>query len=73
VDEVVDELGCRRDIDYVRRIMENGTGADRQLRVFRETGDLKAVVDYICNETEIGCESTAEGLSPATLRAGAGA
>ena len=54
VDDVVDELGSRRELEYVRRIMEHGTGADRQLRVFSETNDLKAVVDYICDETEVG-------------------
>jgi carboxylate-amine ligase len=31
-----------------------GTGADRQLRVFNETKDLKKVVDYIIEETEVG-------------------
>ena len=36
------------------RILENGNGADRQLRVFRETGDLKKVVDYMIEETEHG-------------------
>ena len=34
--------------------MKNGTGADRQLRVYEETGDLKAVVDYMIAETEHG-------------------
>ena len=34
--------------------MKNGTGADRQLKVFEETGDLKAVVDYMISETEHG-------------------
>ena len=52
VDEVVDELGCRREIDYVREIVRGGTGADRQLAVFERTGDLQAVVDYVCDETE---------------------
>ena len=31
-----------------------GTGADRQIRVFEETGDLKKVVDFIIEETEVG-------------------
>jgi carboxylate-amine ligase len=34
--------------------MEMGTGADRQLRVFEETNDLKAVVDYMAEETKAG-------------------
>jgi carboxylate-amine ligase len=54
VDDVVDELDCREEVSYVRRILEMGTGADRQLRVFNETRDLKKVVDYIIEETEVG-------------------
>lgn len=54
VDDVVDELGSREELNYIHRILEMGTGADRQLRVFRQTNDLKAVVDYIIEETEIG-------------------
>src|SRR5206468_4700788 len=44
IDDVVDELDSRSEIDYVHRIMEMGSGADRQIRVFEETGDLKKVV-----------------------------
>ncbi len=51
VDDVVDELGCREEINYVNTILENGTSADRQLRVFQETGDLRAVVDLLMKET----------------------
>jgi carboxylate-amine ligase len=54
VDDVVDELGSRNEINYIRHILEHGTGADRQLRVFQETGDLKKVVDYMIQETEAG-------------------
>jgi carboxylate-amine ligase len=54
VDDVVDELDSREELDYIREIVEMGTGADRQLRVFQETGDLKNVVDYIIDETEVG-------------------
>jgi carboxylate-amine ligase len=54
VDDVVDELGSRREINYIRHILEHGTGADRQLRVFHETRDLKQVVDYMIQETEAG-------------------
>ena len=54
IDPVVDELESRSEIDYVRRILEEGTGADRQLRVFTETRDLKSVVDYMIAETEHG-------------------
>jgi glutamate---cysteine ligase / carboxylate-amine ligase len=54
VDDVVDELGSREEVEYIRKIMDMGTGADRQLRVFEETGDMKAVMDYIIEETEVG-------------------
>jgi len=50
---VVDDLGSRAEIEYLRRILEMGSGADRQRRVFAETGDLKQVVDYIVAETAL--------------------
>ena len=45
VDDVVDELGSRKEIEHVHTILERGTSAERQLQVYRETNDLKAVVD----------------------------
>ena len=54
VSDVVEELGSREEISYIERILEEGTGADRQLKVFHETGDLKRVVDYMITETERG-------------------
>ena len=54
VDDVVDELRSRREINYIHKILEMGTGADRQLRVFRETNDLNQVVDFMIGETETG-------------------
>src|SRR5215475_8254272 len=41
IDEVVDELGSRAAIEHIREMMDEGSGADRQLRVYKETGDLK--------------------------------
>src|SRR6202000_285806 len=43
IGEVVDELNSHQEIAYIRQILDMGTGADRQLRKFEETGDLKAV------------------------------
>jgi len=54
IDDMVEELGSRKEIEYIRTILENGTGADRQLRVYHDTGDLKEVVKYIVQETEAG-------------------
>jgi glutamate---cysteine ligase / carboxylate-amine ligase len=59
VDDVVDELDSREEIDYIRQILVMGSGADRQLAVFKETGDLKKVVDFIIEETEVGLTETA--------------
>lgn len=54
VDDVVDELGSRHEIKYIEKMLENGTGADRQLKIYESTGDLKNVVDYIVSETNHG-------------------
>jgi glutamate---cysteine ligase / carboxylate-amine ligase len=57
VDDVVDELGSRKEVEGVNWILEHGSGADRQLRVYDDTGgDLKKVVDYICEETSHGLD-----------------
>ncbi|NNC44979.1 MAG: carboxylate-amine ligase [Winogradskyella sp.] len=54
VDDVVDDLGSRKEIENAKNIMKNGTGADRQLAIFQKTKDLKHVVDYIIDQTLIG-------------------
>src|SRR5204863_9903745 len=45
VDEVLDELDSRKEVEHIHTILERGTSADEQLQVFSETNDLKAVVD----------------------------
>jgi carboxylate-amine ligase len=50
IDDVVDELGSREQINYVHTIMREGTGADKQLAVFEKTNDLSQVVDFITSE-----------------------
>jgi len=65
VDDVVDDLGSREELNYIHEILEKGTGADRQLKVYEETGDLKKVVDYIIQETEAGL---GEPAVPASAR-----
>ena len=54
VDDVLDELGSRKEVEYVFEILKNGTGADRQLKVFEETNDLIKVVDFITEQTILG-------------------
>jgi carboxylate-amine ligase len=57
IEDVVDELGTRNEVEYAFHILEHGSSADRQLKTFRETGDLKAVVDQLIKET-------LEGVTP---------
>jgi glutamate---cysteine ligase / carboxylate-amine ligase len=52
--DVVDELGSRKEVEYVQTILDRGTGADRQLQVFEQTNDLQKVVEYMIEETQAG-------------------
>jgi len=54
IDDVVDELGSRKEVEYVYRILQEGSSADRQLATYQRTGDLKAVVDQLIEETSEG-------------------
>jgi len=54
VDDVVDDLGSRHELEFIPKILEKGTGAERQLKVFEETQDLKKVVGYILEQTKEG-------------------
>ena len=54
LDDVLDELGSRQEIELALRVLAEGTSADRQLRVFRDTGDLVAVVEHLATETMEG-------------------
>ncbi|MFO7743579.1 MAG: carboxylate-amine ligase [Anaerolineae bacterium] len=52
VDDVVDDLGSREEIEYAHTILRHGNSADRQLAVHRRTHDLRAVVDQVVEETQ---------------------
>jgi glutamate---cysteine ligase / carboxylate-amine ligase len=64
VDDVVDELGSRKEIEYIPRILAGGTGADRQLEVFEQSNDFENLVDFIVEETHHGLD-----VKPLTQRA----
>lgn len=51
VDPVLDELNSRKEVEHIHTILERGTSADEQLRVYKETNDLKAVVDRLIELT----------------------
>lgn len=53
VDDVLDELDSRAEVEYIYKMLEMGSGADRQLKVYEETQDWKKLVDYIISETEL--------------------
>ena len=59
LDDVLDELGTRKEVEYAFRILEEGSSAQRQLATYARTGDLRAVVDQLIRETAEGvCEPT---------------
>ena len=52
VDEVVDELGSRKEIEHIHTILERGTSADEQLKIYHESGErLEPVVDLLIKRT----------------------
>jgi glutamate---cysteine ligase / carboxylate-amine ligase len=56
VDDVLDDLGSRREILYLRTLLSSphGTGADRQIRVYRKTEDTADVIQYLMQQTMQG-------------------
>jgi len=55
VEDVVDELGSREELRFLREWATSGnTGADRQLAAYERSGDLRSVVDLLVDETRRG-------------------
>ncbi len=61
LDDVLDDLGSRKEVEYVRTILEKGSSADRQIAVYRAHGGednhaeaIRAVVDHLVAETKQG-------------------
>jgi len=54
LDPVLDHLGSRHRIAHVHKMLENGTGADRQLAVFEKTKSLTEVAKYIQGQYLVG-------------------
>jgi glutamate---cysteine ligase / carboxylate-amine ligase len=46
-----EELGCAAELDLVEGLLERGTGADEQLRIYEKTGSLLAVAEWLAAET----------------------
>ena len=51
VDDVLDDLGSRHEVEHIHTILERGTSADAQLRVFEETGSHEAIVQWLMVKT----------------------
>ena len=61
VDDVVDELGSRREINYIRALLDDprGTGADRQIAAYQESeGDIEQVQRLLIEQTMRGVSVT---------------
>ena len=67
IDDVVDELGSRKEIEHIHTILERRTSAEEQLRVFGETKDLKAVVDRLIELTMENVPVTTDFTVPAPM------
>ena len=65
IDDVVDELGSRREVEYAFRILTEGTSADRQIATYQRTNDFTAVVDQLIAETEEGVVEAVRRDQPA--------
>jgi len=59
LDDVLDDLGSREQVEYAFKILDGGTSADRQLATFEETGELQAVVRRLVEETAEGVRNGA--------------
>jgi glutamate---cysteine ligase / carboxylate-amine ligase len=52
VDDVLDDLGSRKEVEHIHTILERGTSADEQLRVYEENNqDFVPVVDMLIKNT----------------------
>jgi carboxylate-amine ligase len=58
IDDVVDELGSRSAVEYIHTILNEGTSAERQLRVYQQAGDLKDVVRHLVMETRASVQDS---------------
>ena len=48
--DVAEGMKSQAELEYAHKILEEGTSADRQLRVWAETDDLRAVVAHVAKE-----------------------
>jgi len=68
IDDVVDELGSRKEIEHIHTILARRTSAEEQLRVFEETKDLNSVVDRLIELTMENVPVTTDFTVPAPVK-----
>ncbi len=70
VDDVVDNLGSRREMNYIRALLDDpqGTGADRQMAIYQQSNDLGKVNQFLIEQTMQGVELNDALLSDRFLR-----
>ena len=52
VDDVLDDLGSRAELHHLRLLLDDpsGTGADRQIEIYKRTGSVHAVTQYLMEQ-----------------------
>jgi carboxylate-amine ligase len=58
VDDRLDDFDTYQEINYLRTLVDSshGTGADRQLAIYQETGNMQAVVEYLLQQSEVSIQ-----------------
>jgi carboxylate-amine ligase len=51
-DPFAERLGCLKELHYIDEILEQGTGSQRQRKVFEQTGDLHQVVRFLVEQAQ---------------------
>jgi carboxylate-amine ligase len=53
VDDVLDDLGSRNEINYLRMLLTSprGTGADGQIAIYQQTGNRDTVIRFLMQQT----------------------
>ncbi len=56
VSDVVDDQGSQREMHFLRALLqdERGTGADRQIAVYKQTNDVRQVIHFLIDQTMEG-------------------
>jgi len=70
VEDVIDDLGSRQEMNYLRTLLDDphGTGADRQIAAYKESDDINDVLALLMQQTMQGIELEAADLANRFLK-----